>query len=81
MYYNYGPMGGHDWGWGIFMGALWLIFFVIIAFAVIRFLRSHDMSSGVSNDANNKPLDIVKQRYAKGEISKAEFEQMSKDLK
>ena len=80
MYYNYGPMGGNDWGWGIFMGALWLIFFFFIAFAVVRLLHHHDLNHR-GGMGEPKPIDIAKQRYAKGEINKAEFEQLSKDLK
>lgn len=79
MYYNYGPMGGNDLGWGIFMGALWIIFFVFIAFAAVRLLHHHDMTR--TGSADSKPLDIVKQRYARGEINKAEYEQLLKDLK
>jgi putative membrane protein len=32
------------------------------------------------NDSPESPLDILKRRYARGEISKAEYEQMRRDL-
>lgn len=76
MYY-YGPMNGYGWGWGIFMGAVFLIVFIILIYAVFR-LWGHHGSGLISPD---DPLEIVKKRYAKGEINKEEYEQLKKDLK
>jgi putative membrane protein len=77
MYY-YGPMmNGNDWGWGIFTGIIWLIFFIFIVYVVIRLLKHHEIGTKRSTE----PLDIVKERYAKGEISKEQFEQLKTDLK
>ena len=45
-----------------------------ITWAVIRFSRR----DGSESKANH--VDIAKERYAKGEISKEEFEQIKKDL-
>ena len=44
-----------------------------------RPIKNWDLSK---NDTaiTNKPLDIAKERYAKGEISKEEFEQLKKDI-
>lgn len=76
----YGPMNyGYHTGWGIFMGGLWLIVWVIIAVLVIRMVRHHDISGWHRHE--KEPLDIVKERYAKGEITKEQFEQFKKDLK
>ncbi len=81
MYYEYGPMANHDWGWGVFMAVLWLIFFAFIALVVVRLLRYHDMTNHTGIEEGNSPKDIVKLRYAKGEINKSEYEQLLKDLK
>jgi putative membrane protein len=77
MYY-YGPMmDGRDWGFGILMMMFWLLSFAIIAVFIVKLLKGH----GFGNQQKYDPLDIAKERYAKGEISKEQFEQLNKDLK
>jgi len=69
-------MGNYGWGLGgMFMGFIFLILIGILVFFVIRFAsRSGFGSSGET------PLEILKKRYAKGEISKDDFEKMKKDI-
>jgi putative membrane protein len=76
MYY-YGPMmNGNDWGWGLLMMLVWLVFFIIIAVVVVRLLKGHEIGTTHKTDS----VDIAKERYAKGEITKEQFEQLKKDL-
>lgn len=78
--YDYGPMmNGNDGGWGIMMMFFWLIILVVVTIVVLRLLREHNHHVG--NVQKSDPLDIVKERYAKGEITKEQFEQLKKDLK
>ena len=66
---------GHVWGmgWGWIIG---LILLIAIIWIVVRMLKQNNQFQG-----NNKtPLDILKERYAKGEIDKQEFEERKKDL-
>ena len=65
---------GFGFGW-IFMIILWVLF-VLGVIAVVRHLRSTKQ-----NDMGKTPLDILKERYAKGEIGKKEFEDIKKDLR
>jgi len=73
-----------DWGMGwfgmIFMFLFWGLIIVGLVF-LIRWLiqTTGDRSnSGVSMGSN--AMDILKERYAKGEINRDEFESMKKDL-
>jgi putative membrane protein len=69
-----------DFGW-MFFGGFWMIVFwgaivALIVWAVIRLSRREDTSSVSKVNA----LDAAKERYAKGEINKAEFDQIKKDI-
>ena len=62
-----------------------IIFWVLIIVGVvflIRWLLPHakGSSSSARADTPTKALDILKERYARGEINKQEFEQKKKDL-
>ena len=74
-------MNGMGWG-GMWFGPLfWLVILGLIVWAVISMSnknRESSQSGGVSG--TESALDILKKRYARGEITKEEFEQMKKDL-
>ncbi len=63
----------HDgWGW-LWMGGFWILVLLLIVCFVTRFLQS-------SASRRETPLEILKRRYAQGEIAKEEFEQKKKEL-
>ncbi|MFO7658357.1 MAG: SHOCT domain-containing protein [Bacteroidales bacterium] len=66
---------GHGWG----MGWGWIIGLVVLIAAIWFLVR---IVNGNNQSQNNKktPLDILKERYAKGEIDKQEFEERRKNL-
>ena len=76
MHHYYGPMmNGGDRGWGILMMLFWAIVLAVVIYVAVRLFKGHDASNQASG-----PLDIAKERYAKGEITKDQFEQLKKDL-
>ncbi|MFO7977185.1 MAG: SHOCT domain-containing protein [Bacteroidales bacterium] len=62
-------------GWGWIVG---LIFLVIIFWFIVRTASQRNQSSGSSGGRN--ALDILKERYARGEIDKEEYESRKRDL-
>lgn len=82
MYY-YGDFVGHPFFGGFFM----LIFWVCIIAGIIWLFRSgraqggHGMCChGDNGHGHSSALDILKERYARGEINKDEFDAKKKDL-
>jgi Predicted membrane protein len=71
--------GGWMWGVGMWLGGLAMLVFwgalIVGAILVVRLL------GGVpGREAHASPLDILKRRYASGEITREQYEQMRKDL-
>ena len=57
----------------------WIIGLILLV--VIIWLIARTFNQGKVNQLEKKsPLDILKERYAKGEIDKEEFEERKKDL-
>ncbi len=66
-------------GWWMIFGGLWMVIFwggliALIIWGIMKFSRRDDTTP------KHNPLDVAKERYAKGEISREEFEQLKKDL-
>jgi len=73
---GWGGMMGYGMG-GMFMGILFLIIVIIAVYLVIRVLSKNLSESGTAET----PLDILKKRYARGELSKEDFDRMKEELK
>ena len=70
------------WPWGTAMGwwiVVWMVVFWGALIALIVWGIKRLTERGDSSQKRN-PLDVVKERYAKGEITREEFEQLKKDL-
>ncbi len=77
---RYGPMQGPGGSWpmmhyGYGGWIMWLILAIGIA-AVIYFIVQAQRGGSV----RETPLEILKKRYAKGEITKEEYDRMKRDL-
>jgi len=70
-------------GWWMMFGGIWMVVFWGGLIALIVWgVKKLTERGGSKSDINEKrkPLEIVKERYANGEISKQEFERLKKDL-
>lgn len=65
---------GFGMGWGWFIG---LAIIVVIVWIVVKVINQGSVSN---QSASKSALDILKERYAKGEINKEEFEEKRRDL-
>ena len=83
--YPYGMIGPGNPHWGGMMGyygwngmailGFFLIVLIVILIVVLRRLTKDPM-----NKSTETPLDILNRRYAKGEITKEEYEKIMEDL-
>ena len=80
---DFGWGTGNMMGWfggGIMMLLFWALIIACIIWVVREVSGGHHHCSHSHNDAPSRALDILKERYTKGEIEKEEFEAKKKDL-
>ena len=78
-----------EWGWGYghmmfgpFMWIFWIVLIVLVLF-LVRFLMSGERpGAGQGPEPKTKtPLELLEERYARGEIDDAEFERRRRALR
>ncbi len=68
---------GHMFGFG--GGFMW-IFWILLIVAIVWAVKAAGGSRNNPSEKRKSALDILKERYARGEIDQQEFEQKRKDL-
>lgn len=71
--------GPEGWGWGfwIFHNFLWWAILILGIVVLVRLLRG---ARAAEPPPQETALDVLKKRYARGEIGKAEFEEKRRDI-
>ena len=81
--WNMGPGMMGEWGMGwvgmIFMMVFWVLVIVGLVF-LIKWLIQTTTSRKNGRHTGSRAIEIIKERYARGEIDKAEFESKKKDI-
>ena len=81
-----GMMGDFGWGHMIFGGLMMILFWGGLITAIVLAVRylggsRHGSSGGTTQEPPGQtPLDILKERYARGEIDREEFEERRRVL-
>jgi len=73
------------WGYGMFGGIGMILFWGVLIILVVLLVRGvaggwPSRSASWPRQTGSSALDILKERYAKGEISKEEYEERKKTL-
>jgi len=77
MMWGYGPFGDVGWGWHFIPMALW---WVILLLLVLLLARRVFRGPSRYWHGGDRALHVLRERYAKGEIDKDQFERMKADL-
>ena len=79
----WGDLGSMGWGWGWgFLGAAHMLLWWVLIILGIAVLAKWLFAGGAQErrGSGGNALEILKERYARGEIGKDEFEQKKRDL-
>lgn len=74
-------MTGWGAGFGLFGGLMMLLFWILIIAGIVLLVRWFINEGKLKGSRTEEtPLDILKKRYAGGEINKEQYESMKQEL-
>jgi putative membrane protein len=73
-------MWGYDHPMAFGFGGIFMWLFWIVLIVVVVWLLKNVISGQANQPRSNSALEILEQRYAKGEIDKKEYEEKKRDL-
>ena len=71
---------GHAMGCGYGGLIMWILTLILVGVVIYIVLQSSRVKGGLFGDERETPLDILKKRYARGEITKEEFDRVKREL-
>ncbi|MBI5566104.1 MAG: SHOCT domain-containing protein [Chloroflexi bacterium] len=78
--FGFGRMNGFGFG-GIFTILFWIVIIGLGVWLISNLVsRTNNQSPSSSGTAPESALDILKKRYARGEITKEQYDEMRRDL-
>lgn len=77
----WGPYGYGGWGWMVGGGIMMLVFWAIVIIGIVALVRFlSDRSSATRLRETEAPIEILRRRYAAGDITKDQFEEMKRKV-
>ncbi|MGE4452981.1 MAG: SHOCT domain-containing protein [Sphaerochaeta sp.] len=83
LFWDAGRLGHHSLGYGMYNGGgMWIMGLLILAvIAALTLSIIAIVRTSKKRNASSDALRIVEERYAKGELTKEEYDVMKKDLR
>ncbi|MDN3449439.1 SHOCT domain-containing protein [Planococcus sp. APC 3906] len=76
--WNYGM---HNGSWGnMFFWAIFLLVVVVLAVVLVVYFMRKTPPAEIGNRSSSSALDLLKERYARGEISTEEYRERLREL-
>jgi len=76
--YHHMNGGMHFWYWGL--GIILILLFIAGVVMLVYYSAHRSRKINKGNQQQETPLDILQKRFARGEISKEQFDRMKKEL-
>ncbi len=73
-----GMMGGFSWWW--FMPIFFILFWGLVIWGIVALVRNQSESRGSDSSKADSALEVLKRRYARGEIDREEYAEKKRDL-
>jgi putative membrane protein len=90
MGYGYGPgwgmmggWGGYGYGFGLFHAVVWIVILIAVVALIVWLVRSLTGSGAQHHGPpprRSAGLEVLEERYARGEINRDEYLQKKKDI-